>query len=188
MKLLLINACVREQSRTLRLARHLLSKFQGQIDEVDLACEKILPLDGAGLALRDRLLAEGKTDDPMFGFARQFASADVIVIAAPYWDLSFPSMLKVYMEAVCVCGVTFIYEEDGRPRGLCRAGKAYYVTTAGGPVMDDAFGYGYIRAVLGGLLGIPEVRQFKAEGLDIIGADVEGILEKTRAEIDEVMG
>ncbi len=31
----------------------------------------------------------------MFLYAKDFAESDIIVIAAPYWDLSFPSILKV---------------------------------------------------------------------------------------------
>lgn len=51
--------------------------------------------------------------------AEQFAQADEIVVAAPYWDLSFPSILKVYLERVCVTGITFHYVEN-REEGLCR--------------------------------------------------------------------
>ena len=35
----------------------------------------------------------------MFDLAGQFAGADTIVIAAPFWDLSFPAALKQYMQA-----------------------------------------------------------------------------------------
>ena len=37
----------------------------------------------------------------------------VIVIAAPYWDLSFPAVLKTYLEQINVLGVTFDYSDDG---------------------------------------------------------------------------
>ncbi|MBQ7193498.1 MAG: NAD(P)H-dependent oxidoreductase [Synergistaceae bacterium] len=105
-----------------------------------------------------------------------FASADEIVIAAPYWDLSFPASLKNYVEAINVVGLTFGYGEDGRPYGLCRAKRLVYVTTAGGPILNEAYGYGYVRELAQGFYGIPEVVLVKAEGLDIVGADVEGIL------------
>jgi FMN-dependent NADH-azoreductase len=81
-------------------------------------------------------------------------------------------------------GVTFVYSPDGVPVGLCRAEKLYYVTTAGGPVSDDSFGYGYVRALAEGFYGIPETRLVKAEGLDVIGADVEAILRRAEREID----
>ena len=61
----------------------------------------------------------------MFELARQFAAADQIVIAAPYWDLSFPAALKQYFEQINVLGITFAYTPEGVPKGLCRARKLY---------------------------------------------------------------
>ena len=42
----------------------------------------------------------------MFDLARQFARAEIIVMAAPYWDLSFQAALKQYLEQVNVVGIT----------------------------------------------------------------------------------
>ena len=57
----------------------------------------------------------------MFDLARQFARAEIIVMAAPYWDLSFQAALKQYLEQVNVVGITFRYSEEGQPVPLCRA-------------------------------------------------------------------
>ena len=114
---------------------------------------------------------------------RQFASADTIVIAAPYWDLSFPATLKQYFEQINVIGVTFCYTEDGIPVGLCKARKLYYVMTAGGVFIPEEFGFGYVKALAERFYGIKECELIKAVGLDIVGADVEGILRKTALEI-----
>ena len=92
MNILFIHACIREESRTLVLAKDILSKMQGEITELDLTKENILPLNRASLEERERLLKSGKTDAPMLQYAKQFAQADEIVIAAPFWDLSFPAL------------------------------------------------------------------------------------------------
>ena len=63
--------------------------------------------------------------------------ADIIVIAAPYWDLSFPAQLKDYIERVNAVGVTFDYDQEGIPYGLCRAKKLVYITTAGGNIQES---------------------------------------------------
>lgn len=42
----------------------------------------------------------------MFKYAKQFAEADEIVIAAPYWDLAFPATVRIYFEAITVTGIT----------------------------------------------------------------------------------
>ena len=96
--ILYINACVRTGSRTRRLAEAYLAKENEQITEVKLEEIDFPSVDEAFLKKRDSLIAEGSFDDPLFNLARQFAEADSIVIAAPYWDLSFPASLKQYFE------------------------------------------------------------------------------------------
>lgn len=185
-KILFISACVRNDSRTMRLVRHLLSKLEGTIEEVNLVTEKIPVIDDWNtLQNRYSLLKSGKTDVPELRLARQFASADTIVIAAPYWDLAFPAMVKIYMEHVTVTGLTFRYSEEGFPVGMCKARRMIYVMTSGGPV-DMNFGYDYLAALCRNFFGIRETMLFKAENLDIIGSDVEKIMASAFAEIDEV--
>ena len=62
------------------------------------------------------------------------------------------------------------------------AKSLYYVTTAGGPIISDDFGFGYVKALANSFYGIEEVYQMKAEGLDVIGADVELILKSAGIE------
>ena len=109
------------------------------------------------------------------------------MIAAPYWDLSFPAMLKQYLELINVVGITFKYSEEGIPVGLCRANRLYYVTTAGGHYVPEEFGFGYVKALAQNYYGIQDVRQISAVGLDIDKADVDAIMnaaEDTLSGID----
>lgn len=186
--ILYINACVRGQSRTQRLAEHLLRRLGGPVEQVRLSELPFPVVDEAFLARRDALAEEGCFDDPLFDEARRFAAADAVVVAAPYWDLSFPAALKRYFELVNAVGVTFRYSPEGIPIGLCRAKKLWYVTTSGGPLLAEEFGYGYIRALATGFYQIPETALIKAENLDIFGADVEAILRQAEAEIDRMTG
>lgn len=93
-ELLFVNACVRgERSRTLSLARHFLSAYtknhpEVTITERNLMTDRLEPQYPEVLAHRDELWNAGKLDDPSFDAAWQFAKADKIVIAAPFWDLS----------------------------------------------------------------------------------------------------
>ncbi|MBQ5905102.1 MAG: ACP phosphodiesterase, partial [Clostridia bacterium] len=75
-KILYVNACAREGSRTNELAQHLLKDLDGCVECVNLYEEKIEPLNAVMLSKRDELLKEGKTDDEFFSLSRQFASAD----------------------------------------------------------------------------------------------------------------
>ena len=184
--ILFINACVRKESRTRRLAEKLLLKLGRPYEEVRLDGLNFPPVTEEYLRLRDRLITETDFTDPMFDLARQFAEAETIVIAAPYWDLSFPASLKQYLELVNVVGISFRYTEEGIPVGLCRAGRLFYVTTAGGGFTPEEFGFGYVKALAQNYYGIRDVRLIKAAGLDIFGADVEGILKEAEDEIAEM--
>ena len=103
--LLFINACVRgRDSRTLALAEQLLERIREanshdmafHIEEIRLSTENMLPLNYERLQRRDELLAAGQTDDTMFDYANAVASADMLVIAAPYWNMAFPASLKIF--------------------------------------------------------------------------------------------
>lgn len=185
-KILFINACARKESRTKTLADYLLHKLNGEIKEVDLPKCNLKPLDEATLNERATLIAQGKFEDEMFNLAKDFATADIIVVAAPYWDFSFPSCLKLYIEHINVINLVFAYSDAGEIISKCRAKKLYYVTTKGGYNPDD-YGYGYIKALSDELYGIDDTYLIAAEGLDIIGNNVENILNKAKAEIDGII-
>ena len=176
MSILFINACVRKNSRTLILAKSILAKMSGEVTEVDLNAENIAPLNRELLEKREYLVESGNYDDPMFRYAKQFAEAEEIVIAAPFWDLSFPALLKIYMEQITVSGITFRYR-NGRPLGLCKAKRLTYITTSGGPVFAD-FGYEYIKALAKNFYGISETRAYRAENLDVDMISAEDVLTK----------
>lgn len=181
--ILFVNCCVREESRTKKIADALLGKLDGEVEEINLYREGLKPLSKETLEKRSMLSKNGDFSDESFKYARQFANADMIVIAAPYWDLSFPAELKTYIENIYVVGLVSKYSEDGTPIGLCRAKKLYYVTTAGGPYIPD-YSYGYIEAIAKDFMGIPETKLIKAEMLDIVGYSSEDIVNKTIEEIE----
>ena len=176
MSILFINACVRENSRTLVLAKNILSEMTGEVIEVNLNKENIAPLNRELLEKRERLISAGNKNDAMFYYAKQFAEADEIVIAAPFWDLSFPAILKAYMEQITVSGITFEYI-SGRPCGLCKAKSLIYVTTSGGPIFAD-FGYEYIKALAKSFYGIGKTKAYRAMNLDVNMIAAEDVLTK----------
>lgn len=180
--ILFVNGCVRENSRTLALAKAVLEREAAPIEEIALYCESRMGLDAAGLRLRETLLSRKEYEHPAFARAKQFASADTVVIAAPYWDLAFPARVRAYLEEVSVAGITFRYNDRGVPEGLCRAKRLIYVTTAGGPIIQN-FGFEYVKALAQTLYGIPDVSLVKAECLDIYGADPDAILAASKKEV-----
>ena len=184
--ILFINACVRKESRTRVLADQLLLKLNRPFEEIRLNDLEFPVVDEDFLKLRDQLISEKAFDYPIFAPAQQFARAESIVIAAPYWDLSFPTSLKQYLEQVNVNGITFMYTEEGIPQGLCRAKELYYISTAGGNFVPEEFGFGYVKALAQNYYGIQNVSIVKAEGLDIYGADVEAIMKAAGGTLSEL--
>ena len=181
---LFVNACVRENSRTLALANRVLSHLNGTVVEYNLESAGLRPLTRETLAKRDALLAAGDRTDPMLDPALGFAAADEIVLAAPYWDLSFPASVKTWIEHINCVGLTFAYGPDDLPYGLCRAKRLFYVMTAGGPILPPNEGFSYVETLCKTFYGIPTVQLFSAACLDLRGADVPALLSKAEAEID----
>ncbi len=171
---LFVNCCPRTDSRTKKLADALLDKL-GDYEEVNLFETDLEPLNRERLDYRTAKLKKGEYHPPIFRYAKQFAKAENIVIAAPYWDLSFPAMLKIYFEQIYVVGIVAKYNKSGEPIGLCQAEKLYYVTTSGGP-LDVRFGYDYVKELAEGCFGIKETALIKAENLDIYGNNADKIM------------
>jgi FMN-dependent NADH-azoreductase len=188
-RLLFVNGCVdRERSRTLRLAKELISRIEAdEIDEMVLEEEGLAPLDTARLKKREELALAGRLDDPEFSVARRYASADILVVATPFWESGFNSMTKIFLENVSQIGISFMYTDEGVPRGLTSIGRAYYVTTRGGFTDDDHdLGFMMFKEVAA-MHGIEDVRILSANALDIVGNDPEAIIDDATSRIDGVL-
>lgn len=193
-ELLFINACVRgDRSRSLKLARRFLEGWQkahpdAAVTEIDLCRDRLVPQYPEVLEQRDALWQAGKLDDPMFAPARQFAAAGKIVIAAPFWELSFPAILKIYLERITVTGLTFGYDDQGRSIGLCRAEKLLLITTRGGDFSTPETAWMEMGArqleALCAMYGIPRFQCLAAEGLDDIRNDKAAILAEAMGRAD----
>lgn len=48
----------------------------------------------------------------------QFKAADIYVLAAPMWSLSFPAPVKEYLDCIIQAGKTISFDEDNKPHGL----------------------------------------------------------------------
>ena len=182
---LYINACARPDSRTDRLARALLATL-GDYEELRLYDLPLLPLNTERLARRDALLARRAYDDDFFRCARQFAAADKIVLAAPLWDLSFPALLKVYIENVSVENITFGCGEAGC-YGICQARRMVFLTTRGSAYEGSHLEMGsrYLQA-MAEFFGIDRYDCVAADGLDAMGANPESILRAACAQAAEL--
>ena len=185
-KILYINSCVREESRTNKLAKYLLDKLNGNIEEVNLNKENIRPLNSSLLKKRDKLREINDYNDDLFKYAKELKNADIVVISSPYWDLSFSSLLKIYFENVNIGGITFGYDEKGNIKSLCHIKKLYYVTTAGGYIQSDEYGFGYVKSMFNTFYNVNDISYIKAEGLDIYGNNIDNIMNFAKMDIEKL--
>ena len=184
--LLFVNACLREDSRTERLARMWLERYEGEVVELRLGELEVAPLDEGGaspIATYNEGVAAHDFSHPLFSYATQFAQADEVLIAAPVWNYGLPAKLHAYLELVCSQGVTFDLDETGTYVSLCAAKRLTYVTTAGGPAMEptDDHAFGYVRTLAERFWHVPEIDLVAAWWLDGPDADVDALLEAALA-------
>ncbi len=179
-ELLYVDCCIRgEASRTRRIADAFLAALDPdayRVTTLHLPQECLRPLTGDFFEARQRLLEQGALNHPRFAYAHQFANADAVVIAAPFWDLSFPALLKIYIENVSVDGITFGCNADGC-YGICRGEHLVFLTSRGGYYADSDLEQGsrYLAA-LKDFFGFGQYTCVAAEGVDAEGADPEAIV------------
>ncbi len=190
-KVLFVDCCIRRDgSRSRELAEHFLAELRKtgeyEIDTICLMDENLSYFADGFFQQRERLLEKGEMQHPRFRYAHQFAEADKIVIAAPFWDLSFPALLKVYIENLCVDGITFHSGEEGLV-GLCKADHMVYLTARGGIYTDSDMEMGsrYLEKMCV-FFGIERYDCVAADGLDIGAWPVEELMEKALAKASEV--
>lgn len=185
-KVLYIKANAKEpgQSRTFKISDSFIEEYkklnpEDEIITLDLYKEGITQLPVGQLAeLHAPAPGTGK-DHPILKYAFQFLEADKYVIAEPLWNLSIPAILKSYIDYISVTGITFKYTATG-PVGLCTGKKAVNIASRGGvyssePAASYEMGDRYLRTILG-FLGITDFKTIAAEGLDVMGNDVDAIV------------
>ncbi len=188
-KVLYIKANVKsdETSRTFQVSNAFIEEYkrnnpEDEIITLDLYEEGIDFLSGEDLASVFGPKTEESKNHPILKYAYQFLEADKFVVSAPFWNLGLPAILKAYLDYICITGITFKYTEHG-PVGLCQNKKAVHIVSRGGHYMEGPatgfeMGDRYLR-VLFGFLGIVDFETLAIEGVDMIGADVDGIIEKS---------
>ena len=183
MKLLFIDGCVSQRgpaSRTRALAEAFLSAFReshpgAEVETVTLEALDFKPFLPAALSRRDELASAGAFGAPVFGLARQFQAADKIAAAAPFWDMSFPAVMRIYIEHISANGLCYHYEAGGC-HGDCRADRLAYLTTSGDFERPESLGVLYWKQ-LSKMFGVPRFDYVFAGGLDVDPAKAPELLE-----------
>lgn len=174
------------QSRTYKISDAFIKEYKkihpnDEIITLDLYKENInfLKLEDLNTVFGPK--TEESKNHPILKYAYQFAEADKYVVAAPMWNLSFPAILKAYIDYVSIVGITFKYTENG-PVGLCDGKKATFISSRGGsysvgPASDFEMGERYIRTLFT-FFGISDFQSIAAENVDVQGVDVDKVINE----------
>lgn len=166
-KLVVIDACVRQdQSRTWRIAEPivdaLMKRYETTVYHLP-EMEYIVPLNPGTFKER----GNGETPQWAVDCAKTIAEADRILIAAPFWDMSFPAVLKAFIEQTSLYDITFA--DNGKECvGLCKCETVLYITTRGmdistGDPLEQATPY--LKA-LSRLWGLGDIICISAQKMD----------------------
>ena len=123
----------------------------------------------------------------------QFISADMYVIAAPMWSLSFPAPLKDYIDCIVQTGKTISFEGNKKPKGLLndRDRTLLYVQSSGAsipwitdPIADK--GENYIASIMKAI-GIKKVLELKVDGTGTTEEERSSAIEKAKKKISSLV-
>jgi len=118
-----------------------------------------------------------------------FMGADEYVFVTPLWNLSFPSVVKNFIDNFTIAGKTFKYTENG-PKGLLENKKALHIQASGGVYSNGPgtaldFSSPYLKMMLN-FVGITEVSQIFVEGMAAMADQAGEIKAKAIAEAKEL--
>ncbi|MDK0536085.1 FMN-dependent NADH-azoreductase [Clostridium perfringens] len=184
-KVLYIKANIKNEgeSRTFKVSDSFVEEYkrnnpEDEIITLDLYKENIdfLRADDLGKLFGPK--DEESKNNSILKYAYEFADADKYIIAAPMWNLSFPAILKAYIDYVSVSGITFKYTAEG-PVGLLNNKKAVHIVSRGGAYDNSPYEMGdrYLRTILG-FFGIKDIETIAIDNLDVMGINVEEKVEE----------
>ncbi len=180
MKLLHIDSSILgDQSASRRLSADTVAEWRRlhpgtEVEYLDLALDAPGHLGADALGFRpatDPTLtpAQRRESEVSEKLLAQFLAADVVVLAAPFYNFSIPSQLKAWLDRIAQSGRTFKYTDKG-PVGLAGDKTVIVVSTRGGVYSTTDAGQAtehqesYLK-VLFGFIGVTDLRFVRAEGM-----------------------
>lgn len=127
--------------------------------------------------------------DRLSAILDEFLAADKYVFVSPMWNLSFPPVLKAYIDVISIAGKTFKYTAEG-PQGLLTDKKVLHIQSRGGfysegPAAEMESGDRYLKTIMS-FLGVPSYETVIIEGHNAEPERTEEIKAASLAEAREM--
>ena len=155
-----IDSTIRDESRTRELLNRILDNKDVEFSIYNINKFDLIPTNN------ERFITKG-TNETFIKIAKEIASSDGLVIAAPFWDMTYPALLKTFLEELSLYDIMFI--DDGKTCvGISKMKFMLFLTTRGMNIEDDSKldGASYSLKALCELWGIPQFACVSAYNLD----------------------
>ena len=203
-----VNSKPENLSSSKMVARKFINKFlerngDFKVEEVDLYKEHIPRLEYQYFKDRNCVITEEdakklpekdqKEIRKIRNLCDQFISAQMYVIAAPMWSLSFPAPLKEYIDCIVQEEKTISFEKGKKPKGLLddKERAVVYIQSSGGnipwildPIMDK--GENYVAQIMKAM-GIKNVQELKVDATGTTEEERENAIRGAEEKIDSIL-
>ena len=203
-----VNSKPENLSSSKMVARKFINKFlerngNFKVEEVDLYKEHIPRLEYQYFKDRNCVITEEdakklpekdqKEIRKIRNLCDQFISAQMYVIAAPMWSLSFPAPLKEYIDSIVQEEKTISFEKGKKPKGLLddKERAVVYIQSSGGnipwildPIMDK--GENYVAQIMKAM-GIKNVQELKVDATGTTEEERENAIREAEEKIDSIL-
>ena len=203
-----VNSKPENLSSSKMVARKFINKFlerngDFKVEEVDLYKEHIPRLEYQYFKDRNCVITEEdakklpekdqKEIRKIRDLCDQFISAQMYVIAAPMWSLSFPAPLKEYIDCIVQEEKTISFEKGKKPKGLLddKERAVVYIQSSGGnipwildPIMDK--GENYVAQIMKAM-GIKNVQELKVDATGTPEEERENAIREAEEKIDSIL-
>ena len=203
-----VNSKPENLSSSKMVARKFINKFlerngDFKVEEVDLYKEHIPRLEYQYFKDRNCVITEDdakklpekdqKEIRKIRDLCDQFISAQMYVIAAPMWSLSFPAPLKEYIDCIVQEEKTISFEKGKKPKGLLddKERAVVYIQSSGGnipwildPIMDK--GENYVAQIMKAM-GIKNVQELKVDATGTTEEERENAIREAEEKIDSIL-
>lgn len=175
-----------------------------KVEELDLYKEHIPRLEYQYFESRNCVVNEEATNrlakkdqeevHKIVELCNQFIEADVYVIAAPMWSLSFPAPLKEYIDCIVQADKTITFPEKGeKPEGLLndKPRSVVYIQSSGGnipwitrPIFNK--GLDYIEDIMK-FMGISKFERLLVDSTGTTEQERKDAIEGAKEKIDTII-
>jgi|SRR5690554_6772321 len=205
----MVNSKPENLSTSKTVGRNFINKFikknsEYKVEELDLYNEHIPRLEYQYFESRNCIInKEAKNQLPekeqkevhkIVELCNQFIEADIYVIAAPMWSLSFPAPLKEYIDCIVLVDKTIAFpEKREKPIGLLndKNRTVIYIQSSGGNIpwiMRPIFNKGldYIEHIMR-LMGINKFEKLLVDGTGTYEKERITAINKANEKIDGIL-